>query len=275
MGFRWQLKNLQHLWNGDKNCILLKNAPNMSNIQNINIPKPCHQSWQQMMPAESGRHCAQCCKTVTDFTTMTNSQIIAYLSNTGNVCGRFNEQQLTNLNHQFSADIPATATSGWKRLAVIMGIASFALSFKAVAQNKPATMVQTPKPTGDAGSIMLGKVVATTDAAKTRGITGRIYDDQNLSIPGVSVKTPSGLTRATTDTAGKFRLTIPADTKQVQVAFIGYKTMLVDICADENYQVKLTTEQYGMLGEVVVTRTPLIKRIYYKCIKRPIRKIFN
>lgn len=246
----------------------------MNTIQNINIPKPCHQSWQQMMPAESGRHCAQCCKTVTDFTTMTNSQVIAYLSNTGNVCGRFNGQQLTNLNHQFSAYTPATAASGWKRLAVIMGIASSALSFKAVAQNKPAITVQVPKPTGNADSFMLGKV-AIPNAAETRAITGRIYDDQNFYMPGVSVKTPSGVTGTTTDSAGKFRLTIPADTKQVQVSLIGYKTLLVDICADENYQVKLTTEQYAWLGEVVVTRTPLIKRIYYKCIKRPIRKIFN
>lgn len=248
----------------------------MSNIQNINIPKPCHQSWQQMMPAESGRHCAQCCKTVTDFTTMTNSQVIAYLSDTGNVCGRFNEQQLNNLNHQFAADTPATTARGWKRLAVIMGIASSALSFKAVAQNKPAITVQTPKATGDtsADSFMLGKVV-TVNTAATRTITGRIYDDQNVPMPGVRVKMLSGITGTLTDTAGKFRLTIPADTKQVQVSFIGYKPLLLNICADENYQVKLTTEQYAWLGEVVVTRTPLIKRIYYRCIKRPIRRIFN
>jgi len=247
----------------------------MNTIQNINIPKPCQQSWQQMMPAESGRHCAQCCKTVTDFTTMTNSQVIAYLSNAGNVCGRFNEQQLNNLNRQFQADTTMAANRR-KRLALIISIASSALSFKAVAQNKPAITVQTPKATGDisADSFMLGKVVAT-DSAKTRVINGRIYDDQNLSIPGVSVKTPSGLTRATTDTAGKFRLTIPADTKQVQVSFIGYKTLLVDICADENYQVKLTTEQVLFMGDIIVIRQPLIKRIYYKCIKRPIRKIFN
>jgi hypothetical protein len=246
----------------------------MNNITNITIPTPCHQSWQQMIPEGQGRHCAQCCKTVTDFTTMTNSQVIAYLSNTGNVCGRFNGQQLTNLNYQFSIDAPATAVRGWKRLTLIMGIASFVLSFKAAAQNKPATTEQAPRPTGDAGSIMLGKVVAT-EAAKTRVITGSIFDDQNAPMQGVIVKMLSGVTGTITDTAGKFRLTIPADTKQVQVAFIGYKTMLVDICADENYQVKLTTEQYAWLGEVVVTRTPLIKRIYYKCIKRPIRKIFN
>jgi len=246
----------------------------MSNIQTINIPKPCHQSWQQMMPAESGRHCAQCCKTVTDFTTMTNSEVITYLSNTGNVCGRFSQPQLNNLNHQFGAETLATAASGWKRLAVIMGIASFALSFKAVAQNKPAITVQTPRPTGDAGSFMLGKVLATTDAAKTRVITGRICDDQNVPMPGVTVKMPSGVS-TTTDTSGKFRLAIATDTKQLQVSFIGYKPLLVDICADENYQVKLTTEQVMMMGDIMVIRPPLIRRIYYKCIKRPIQKIFN
>jgi len=245
----------------------------MSNIQSINIPKPCHQSWQQMMPAESGRHCAQCCKTVTDFTTMTNSQVIAYLSNAGNVCGRFNEQQLNNLNRQFQADT-TMAANRWKRLALIISITSSALSFKAVAQNKPAITVQVPKPTDDADSFMLGKV-AVNQAVKARVITGRIYDEQNLYIPGVTVKIPSGAVSGTTDTAGKFRLTIPADTKYLQVSFIGYKPLLVDICADENYQVKLTTEQVLVMGDIMVIRQPLIKRIYYKCIKRPIRKIFN
>lgn len=72
----------------------------MTPIQNISIPEACHESWQQMTPVDQGRHCQQCCKTVTDFMVMSNDEIISYLSSANNVCGRFNEHQLDSLNHQ-------------------------------------------------------------------------------------------------------------------------------------------------------------------------------
>ena len=47
----------------------------MTHIKNISIPQPCSQSWQQMTPVEQGRHCESCCKTVVDFTPMSNDEI--------------------------------------------------------------------------------------------------------------------------------------------------------------------------------------------------------
>lgn len=66
----------------------------MSSI--ITIAHPCHQSWQAMTPTEGGRHCAQCAKTVVDFTGWQQPQIQLYIqenSSTG-VCGRFRTDQL-------------------------------------------------------------------------------------------------------------------------------------------------------------------------------------
>ena len=61
----------------------------MTDIKAIHIPEPCHQSWQQMSVNTEGRHCDHCCKTVVDFTRMSDGEIIKYLSAKTNVCGRF------------------------------------------------------------------------------------------------------------------------------------------------------------------------------------------
>ncbi|WP_157588794.1 hypothetical protein [Psychroserpens burtonensis] len=42
----------------------------------INIPKPCHEDWNQMTTQQKGRHCSSCEKTVIDFTSKTNEQIV-------------------------------------------------------------------------------------------------------------------------------------------------------------------------------------------------------
>jgi hypothetical protein len=59
---------------------------------------------------------------------------------------------------------------------------------------------------------------------------------------------------------------------------MGYNSRLININADKVCNVKLTEQAY-LLGEVVggktVVRQPFFKRVYYKCIKNPIRKIFK
>ncbi|MCU0434712.1 MAG: hypothetical protein MUC87_14750 [Bacteroidia bacterium] len=62
----------------------------------IQIPEPCHESWQGMTPQENGRFCDSCCKVVVDFTRMSNDEISAYLQSRKNekVCGRFTKTQV-------------------------------------------------------------------------------------------------------------------------------------------------------------------------------------
>ncbi len=62
---------------------------------NISIKKPCTENWETMTPNEKGRHCFSCQKTVVDFTTMSDSQIIYYFQTyQGKTCGRFLETQV-------------------------------------------------------------------------------------------------------------------------------------------------------------------------------------
>ncbi|WP_312391042.1 hypothetical protein [Chryseobacterium sp.] len=69
----------------------------------ITIPKPCHENWNSMTTEEKGRFCAVCSKTVRDFTTASDEEIINTFSSSSekNICGYFNESQL-NIDLQYS-----------------------------------------------------------------------------------------------------------------------------------------------------------------------------
>jgi hypothetical protein len=43
----------------------------------LTIPAPCQQPWQDMKAEETGRFCAGCQKTVTDFSSLTNQQAVS------------------------------------------------------------------------------------------------------------------------------------------------------------------------------------------------------
>ncbi|WP_276966418.1 TonB-dependent receptor plug domain-containing protein [Chryseobacterium sp.] len=66
----------------------------------ITIPKPCHENWDTMTPYEKGRFCAVCSKTVQDFRTAPDDEIIQVFSNTSQeICGAFHPSQLNRDLH--------------------------------------------------------------------------------------------------------------------------------------------------------------------------------
>jgi hypothetical protein len=62
----------------------------------IQIPKPCHENWNNMTPDERGRFCGSCQKIVVDFTVMSDKELLDYISNVAGqpTCGRFSYHQL-------------------------------------------------------------------------------------------------------------------------------------------------------------------------------------
>ena len=61
----------------------------------IDIPQPCHEDWDKMTPTEKGKFCSACQTDVTDFTLMSDTEIIHYLqTSSGTLCGRFKSFQL-------------------------------------------------------------------------------------------------------------------------------------------------------------------------------------
>lgn len=68
---------------------------NSKNEMAVYIPKPCHESWDNMSPTQKGKFCNACTKEVVDFSLMSDNQVLNYFKNsTARVCGRFAEDQL-------------------------------------------------------------------------------------------------------------------------------------------------------------------------------------
>jgi hypothetical protein len=49
----------------------------MPKYLHLDIPEPCHEDWHKMSPEAQGRYCGSCQKTVTDFTSMSDTQLVA------------------------------------------------------------------------------------------------------------------------------------------------------------------------------------------------------
>lgn len=74
----------------------------------IQVPNPCHESWEGMKPEGQGRFCAACSKTVVDFTGKNDAEIRDLLLERAGqkVCGRFKTTQL-NRSLQLPAPTPS------------------------------------------------------------------------------------------------------------------------------------------------------------------------
>ena len=78
----------------------------------LKIPTPCGEDWSRMQPTDKGRHCQSCCKTVVDFTDMSDAEIIRHLSQAGqHVCGRLMPDQLNRT--LMPAPVQKNGRSGW------------------------------------------------------------------------------------------------------------------------------------------------------------------
>src|SRR5882757_4871714 len=103
----------------------------------LTIPKPCHNSWQDMTPNEKGRHCAACNKTVTDFTQLSDTEITNYFiqHKDEGTCGRFYKKQLDRITVHIPTYVLQKRLPAWKRFLVVLllcfGSTMFAVEVKA------------------------------------------------------------------------------------------------------------------------------------------------
>ncbi|RXM50370.1 MULTISPECIES: hypothetical protein [unclassified Chryseobacterium] len=72
----------------------------------ITIPKPCHENWDNMTTLEKGKFCSVCSKTVHDFTSFSDEELINTFDSDKDICGRFREDQLgVNLNFSLASKL--------------------------------------------------------------------------------------------------------------------------------------------------------------------------
>ena len=87
--------------------------------------------------------------------------------------------------------------------------------------------------------------------AQTLEVTGVVVDDQNVTMPGVSVILKGTTIGTVTDIDGKFALAVPGGTGTLVFSFVGYETKEIALDGKTtSYQVQLATSTIG-LDEVV------------------------
>ncbi len=102
----------------------------------LQLTKPCHENWNAMTANEQGRYCQSCCKTVVDFSILSDREILAYISGHtgGDTCARVGDDQLNRV-----IATPRERKTGWKYFWT-MAISSMLLTYRSMAQQ-----VQPPK----------------------------------------------------------------------------------------------------------------------------------
>jgi hypothetical protein len=109
---------------------------------------------------------------------------------------------------------------------------------------------------------------SAASAQQTSGnVSGRVFDQQQAAVPGVSVTAThkaTGFTRdATSDTEGVFRLTaLPVGTYEIKVALAGFQeiTREIDVAVGANLDINFDLRMQGLTEGVQVTgETPLIE----------------
>jgi len=162
----------------------------------LKVNNPCTENWDEMTPADKGRHCAACQKTVIDFTTLTDKEIISFFADYTNdrVCGHFLvsqvDRELTILkpNQSFSIK-PAQRIAA--SLLLLQTIATTAWS----QDEKPRTEQQdnTFQASGK-NQLLKGIVMDYVTKAPLSGMTVRITGTELV---------------AATDKHGKYKFTLP------------------------------------------------------------------
>ncbi|WP_212000267.1 hypothetical protein [Chitinophaga sp. HK235] len=85
----------------------------------LSVPTPCSENWDEMTHTAAGKHCSRCAKTVIDFSSMSDAEILAMLRNSkGEVCGHFQSSQLDRL----IAPPPATRSNFLPALLLTAGM---------------------------------------------------------------------------------------------------------------------------------------------------------
>ncbi|EDP95735.1 carboxypeptidase-like regulatory domain-containing protein [Kordia algicida OT-1] len=193
----------------------------------VQIPAPCHESWHKMLPTEKGRFCHTCTKEVVDFSAKSDEEVIKYLTNNGNLCGRFHQSQL---DRKLIAD--RKKRNHWLSYA-----ASLLLPMALFSNEKPKKERNTVKTTqvdvSDYKSLNISslqrKATTTHTIQKEQfTITGTITDDTGMPLPGATVMIKGSVIGKTTDFDGNYELNAKAGDVLV-ISYVGFKTKEVQV----------------------------------------------
>jgi hypothetical protein len=225
----------------------------MSKKFQLQIPEPCHESWDKMTPGDKGRFCDSCQKTVHDFTGMSDMQLIAFFKkpSNGSVCGRFYNDQLER-----DFEIPRKRIP-WLRYFFQFAIPVFLTGLKSYSQGKP--FIKEKNDSSVCTKINSGEIIVMGQRAipvVKNEILGKVADENGKGIPYASITVKGSKEGVMCDSTGFFQLEISAYEKRPTLiaSCVGYSEQERQIDLKKADSIKITLSTNATLsGEVVVT----------------------
>lgn len=181
----------------------------------LSIPRPCAERWENFTVTSHGGFCNSCSRTVVDFTTMSDEQVLTYFKGTKEyTCGRFRSDQLKSYTviHTHSEVRPGLTLlrAGFLGLLLLLG------GQYASAQ----TGTKIPTPTEQ--RYETGKVSVNNEVT----VKGVIRDPDGNVMPGVNVVHKGTADGTVTDAKGFFEFPKKLHAgDQLVISFIGYTTV--------------------------------------------------
>ncbi|MFZ6010342.1 MAG: carboxypeptidase-like regulatory domain-containing protein [Bacteroidota bacterium] len=210
----------------------------------LDIPKPCHEKWENFNPTSLGGFCSACQKEVIDFTSWSDEKIKSYfLQSNGYTCGRFKAHQLK----YYQIEEVARQRS-WLPLSVLgltLLFTGHSAEAKEIAKEK-LTIV----PNNNRLSF---QQVVENDSTTQTIIAGTVRSKSNEPLPGVTVTLKNSSVTAYTNESGQFVITIdkPAPDDMLVFAFIGLITLEQNVYEKNNLEIVME-DDVEALSEVVV-----------------------
>ena len=203
----------------------------------FSIKEPCHESWAVMIPTDLGRFCNACSKTVIDFTTYSDAELIAFFSKreTRDICGKFTNGQL----HQEKILLQKPAKKSFVWSLILFFSMLFSQSASAQTLGKVSTTTVIPQ---DLFQDVMGEI------HKVRGI---ITNGLGHPISNAVIKLFPSKLQFTTTASGEFSFDLPESTKYLFVEAVGYKAMRLN-SSERRYMKVQMKEDFEIKGEVMV-----------------------
>ncbi len=165
----------------------------------LHIHEPCSEDWDGMTPNEKGRFCNNCQKTVFDFTTATDNDIIKHIEKMkGNMfCGQFEEGQLNRWMEKSNLQKSNPALYKYLFSFLLLTAGQQAMAQKVEAKQENVTLTNK----ADSGAMLshlksetpgicIEKVTEEEQKIRLRGAISSISTDKNplYVIDGILVK---------------------------------------------------------------------------------------
>lgn len=238
----------------------------------LEIPEPCSEKWSDMKAVdELHRHCNSCNRVLTDFSQMSDTELVLWLKHSkGKVCGQFDSRQL-NKNYL----LPATRSKPkyWLNALWLLPLSWFAADAKAqttqeILKSKP--VVSVPNGNSQPETTELQSVSGDTLPAMLKGVVLDKETNEPLPFVAVYVQLPDGSRPigTTTDMDGRYMLKLPPNLRTASFTlvftYVGYNRKEIQVSGfsatnslnTSVIEVKLDVAMHTMTIGIMITTSP-------------------